>query len=163
MRRFSIIGLAAFIAVAVIAGGAVAGTSKTTKVIAFTAKYSGNATTQQNDSLVAIKANGSGTGTLLGAGKITGTGTADSSVKPCVPFTGPGSMTGKGGVLKFTVLTGSCGNGDEQGQVFALVGKAKVIGATGKLKKAKGTLKFTGTYDRGSGTFVVKFKGSLSI
>ena len=35
--------------------------------------------------------------------------------------------------------------------------------ATGKLKKATGTLKFTGVYDRGAGTFTVKFKGNLTL
>jgi len=68
-----------------------------------------------------------------------------------------------GSKLSFTVVPGSQGCGDEQGQVFSVVGKANVTKGTGKLAKAHGLLKFTGVYDRGAGTFTVKFKGTLSM
>ena len=138
---------AGLVAVAVVAVGAAAATAAThVKVIAFTATYSGQATTQQSDTTVAITANGTG----------------DSSQQPCVPFTGPGKMTGVAGTtLSFKVATGAKGCGDEAGQVFSVVGYATVTNATGKLKKAKGTLKFTGSYDRSSGDFSVKFTGKL--
>jgi hypothetical protein len=154
----------ALAAVAVVAAGAAAGTTKgAVKVVPFSASYSGSATTQQTDNTVAIAANGTGTGAPIGAGKITGKGTGDSSQRPCVPFTGTGTMTGTAGTtLTFKVTSGSNGCGDEAGEVFALVGHANVVGATGKLKKAKGTLKFTGTYNRTSGAFAVKFAGTLS-
>jgi len=132
-----------------------------TKTIAFTASYSGTADVKMTDSIADIAANGSGTGTLLGSSKLAGTGKGDSSVQPCVPFSGPGTLTGVGTKLSFTVVSGSQGCGDEQGQVFSIAGKAKVTSATGKLKKATGTLKFSGLYDRGAGTFTVKFKGTL--
>ena len=146
--------------VAMLASTGAAATPK--KTVAFTASYSGTAAVNVTDSLANIQANGTGTGTLLGSGKVSGAGTGDSSVQPCVPFTGPGTLTGTGGKLGFTVLAGSTGCGDEGGQVFSIAGKAKVTSATGKLKKATGTLKFTGTYDRGAGTFTVKFKGTLT-
>jgi hypothetical protein len=153
----------ALVAVAVVASGAVAGTSKSgVKVVPFSASYTGTATTQQTDTTVAIAANGTGTGAAIGAGKITGNGTGDSSVRPCVPFTGTGAMTGTAGTtVNFKVISGSNGCGDEAGEVFALVGHASVVKATGKLAKAKGTLKFTGTYNRTSGAFSVKFTGTL--
>jgi len=155
--------LAALAAVAVVVGSAAAAPGTATRTIAFTAAYAGKATTQQTDNVVAISASGTGKGTLLGAGKITGKGTADSSVRPCTPFTGPGTMTGTAGTkLSFKVIPGSKGCGDESGQVFSLVGHATVVSATGKLKKAKGTLKFTGTYDRSNGSFNVKFTGKLT-
>jgi len=147
--------------VALLAAVSTAG-AVTPKKIAFTASYSGTAAAQVNDNVADITANGSGTGTLLGASKITGAGKGDASVQPCVPFTGPGTMTGPGGKLGFSVISGSTGCGDEQGQVFSISGKANVTSATGKLKKAKGTLKFTGIYDRNAGTFSVKFKGTLT-
>jgi hypothetical protein len=162
MERFFKSGLAALFAVAVVAGSAAAGTAQSTKVIAFTGTYAGNATTQQTDNVVDINANGTGKGTLIGGGKITGLGKGDSSVRPCVPFTGTGSMVGTGGTVKFKVTSGANGCGDEAGQVFALVGHATVLSATGKLKKAKGTLKFTGTFDRSNGAFQVKFTGKLT-
>ena len=73
----------------------------------------------------------------------------------------PGTIVGPGGKIAFTVVSGSKGCGDEQGQVFSLSGLANVTSATGKLAKAKGTLRFTGVYDSGAGTFSVKFKGTL--
>jgi hypothetical protein len=139
------------------------GTAATAKKLAFTASYSGTAVAQVTDQTAALSANGTGTGTKIGASKITGTGSANTSVQPCAPFTGPGSMTASNGTkLAFTVVNGSQGCGDEQGEVFSLSGKANVTSGTGKLAKAKGTLKFTGVYDRNAGTFAVKFTGTLT-
>ncbi len=131
------------------------------KPIAFVGKYTGTATTQATDNVVDIKAAGKGLGTLIGAGKVTGTGTGDSSQRPCVPFTGTGLITGAGGTITFKVNPGASGCGDDAGQLFSVSGKAVVVKATGKLAKAKGTLKMTGTYDRSSGAFSVKFSGAL--
>lgn len=152
---------AAGVAAVLVAGSALAGTA-VKKPVAFSASYSGTAAVQVADNVANISANGAGKAVLIGAGKITGAGTGDSSQQPCVPFNGPGKMTGAKGTVAFTVLAGSQGCGDESGQVFAISGKAKVTKATGALKKAVGTLKFTGTYDRGAGTFSVKFKGTLT-
>lgn len=151
---------AAGVAAALVAGSALAGT--TVKIIPFTASYAGTASVQVADQVANIAANGKGTAVLVGAGTITGAGKGDASQQPCVPFTGPGKITGAKGTIAFTVLTGSTGCGDEGGQVFSISGKAKVVKATGTLAKAKGTLKFTGVYDKGAGTFTVKFKGSLT-
>jgi hypothetical protein len=129
--------------------------------IAFVGKYSGTATTQAADNVVTINAKGTGVGTRLGGGKISGLGTGDSSQQPCVPFTGTGSMSGPGGTLTFKVTPGSSGCGDDSGQVFSVTGKAAVLKGTGKLAKVKGLLKMTGTYDRSSGDFTVKFSGTL--
>jgi len=139
-------------------------TSATPKSISFTASYAGTAVVQVTDQVADISASGKGTGTLIGKSSISGKGTADASVQPCAPFTGPGTMTGPTGTkLVFTVANGSQGCGDEQGQVFSLSGKANVTNGTGKLKKTHGTLRFTGFYDRGQGIFTVKFKGTLTI
>ena len=150
----------AVVALALTAGAALGSSAK---VVVFAASYSGTATVTVNDSLATISATGTGKGTGLGAGKITGNGTGDSSQQPCVPFTGPGAMTGTGkNKLTFKVVSGSTGCGDEAGQVFSLSGKALVVKGTGALAKAKGTLKFTGVYDRGAGTFTIKFRGKLT-
>jgi hypothetical protein len=139
------------------------GAAATVKKVTFTANYSGTANVQVNGNVANISANGAGTGTLLGKGAISGTGTGDSSQQPCVPFSGPGVMTGIAGTkLSFTVPQGARGCGDEAGQVFSVVGHATVTKGTGKLAKAHGTLKFTGTYNRGDGSFSVNFKGTLA-
>jgi hypothetical protein len=132
------------------------------KSVPFTAKYAGTASTSITGSTAAISATGTGLGTLIGAGKLTGAGSGDSSQQPCVPFGGTGSMTGAHGTITYKLITGSTGCGDDGGHNFSLVGHALVLKATGLLAKAKGTLKFTGLYNRDDGTFSVKFTGILT-
>lgn len=151
---------AAVVALASLSVGAASASS--TKVVRFAAAYKGTAVVKVTDNVADITATGTGTASQIGAGKVTGVGKGDTSVQPCVPFVGPGSITGKSGKVTFTVLPGSTGCGDEEGNVFSISGKAKVVKATGKLAKAKGTLKFTGVYDRGAGTFSIKFSGKLT-
>jgi hypothetical protein len=145
-----------------LAGSALAGTLRSGATIAFTAKYAGTAVTKVTDDVADISATGTGKGTLIGAGKISGKATGDASQQPCVPFGGTGRMTGVAlTTINFKVVSTSKGCGDESGQFFSLSGKAVVLKATGKLRNAKGTLKFTGTYNRATGAFTVKFFGSL--
>ncbi len=155
--------LALLVVVAAAFAAAGGGAKVKPKPIAFVGTYAGTAVTKTTDTTVAITANGTGKGTLIGAGKITGVGTGDTSQQPCVPFIGTGKMVGTGsnGVIIFKVVPGSSGCGDQQGQSFVVSGKATILKATGKLLKRKGTLKMTGTFDRSTGAFTVKFRGSL--
>ena len=132
MRIFRISLVAAAVAALVAAAAASALPSTS---VPFTAKYSGQASTKVDDAthIATILANGTGKGTLIGAGT----------------------------TISFKVATTAQGCGDEGGHVFSLKGYATVLKATGKLAKAKGTLKFTGVYDRDGGTFSVKFTGTL--
>jgi hypothetical protein len=161
VNKLWVVACGAALAVAVLVTSALAATMVTKKVVPFSAKYTGTAVTKSTDNVVDISANGTGTGTLIGAGKITGVGTGDSSVRPCVPFNGTGSMKGAHGTITFKVKPGTGGCGDDSGELFSISGKALVTKATGKLAAAKGTLKMTGTYDRASGAFSIKFAGSL--
>jgi hypothetical protein len=141
---------------------ATAATALPVKTVAFSAKYSGQASSKVDGNTATISATGTGTGTLIGAGKLTGGGTGDSSQQPCIPFGGTGKLTGTAGTtVAFKVISTSQGCGDEGGHLFSLKGTATVLKATGKLAKAKGTLRFTGVYDRDGGTFSVKFTGTL--
>lgn len=157
MKRLSILAVAV-LALAIASAAATA----VKKPIVFTGKYTGTATTQAADNVVTITANGTGAGTKIGSGKITGAGKGDSSKQPCVPFTGTGKVIGPKGTLIFKVNPGSSGCGDEAGQLFSVSGKATVLKGTGLLAKRKGTLKMTGTFDRSSGAFTVKFTGKLA-
>ena len=157
--QFSILALAVVILTAVTATAALAAAPKK---IVFSAKYSGNATTKVDGNTATIAANGTGTGLTIGAGSITGLGTGDTSQQPCVPFTGTGTMKGTGGTVTFKVLTGSSGCGDEGGHTFTITSHLAVLKATGKLAKAKGTLKLTGVYNHDDGSFSVKVSGTLS-
>ena len=159
MRTFRV----SLVAAAVAALVATAAASALPAKIPFTGSYSGQASTKVDGNLATISATGTGKGTLIGASKLTGGGTGDSSQQPCVPFGGTGKLTGVAGTtISFKVAQTAQGCGDEGGHVFSLKGYATVLKATGKLAKAKGTLKFTGVYDRDGGTFSVKFTGTLT-
>jgi len=132
--------------------------------VAFTATYTGKATTKVTGQTVAISAQGAGKGSIIGASKIAGTGKGDASNPPCVPFSGPGTITGVGAKLTFAVLRTSrgCAAQDDQNNV-TVTGQLKITGGTGKLARAHGTLKFTGKYNRGTGAFTVKLTGALAL
>jgi hypothetical protein len=155
--RFSIL----VAALAALTLAAVASASVTTTSIPFLGKYAGQATTKVDGNTVTIAATGKGSGTLIGKGSITGNGTGDSSQQPCVPFGGTGKITGAAGSIIFKANPGASGCGDEGGHTFTVKGYLLVVKATGKLLKAKGTLKFTGIYSRDDGTFSVKVTGTL--
>ena len=104
--------------------------------VPFTAKYAGTAVTKATDNVVDITANGKGTGTLIGLGKITGAGKGDSSQQPCVPFTGLGKMSGPGGTITFKVNPQSSGCGDEVRQ--ALLGDRQGDGREGDRQACEG-------------------------
>jgi hypothetical protein len=154
--RFTLIAAAAVLVTALVASTASASTP-----ILFTGKYAGQAATKVEGDVVTISATGTGKGSIIGAGQVTGQGTGDSSQQPCVPFGGTGKITGASGTIAFKLLTGANACGDEGGHVFSIKGTLAVVKATGKLAKAKGSLRFTGVYDRDGGTFSVKFTGTL--
>ncbi len=158
MRTIRYVALAAF-AAALLATSAVAAPKKS---ILITGTFAGTASTNISGTTATIAANGSGKVTLIGSGKIVGNGTADTSQQPCTPFGGTGKITAAGGVITFTVPTSSSGCGDEGGHTFAITGLMKVTKATGKLAKAKGSIRFTGTYSHDDGSFSIKLRGSLT-
>lgn len=157
--RFSILALAAVVLAAVLASTSLAAAPKK---VAFAGKYAGTATTKIDGSTATIAASGKGTATQIGSGSITGLGTGDTSQQPCIPFTGTGKIAGSGGTITFKVLPGSSGCGDEGGHNFTITSHLAVLKATGKLAKAKGTLKLTGAYSHDDGSFTVKVSGTLT-
>ena len=132
------------------------------KKIAFVGSYSGQATTLNDGGTVTITAKGNGSGTLIGAGAISANGTGDSSQQPCVPFGGTGTITGAGGTIAFKANPGATGCGDDGGHNFTVKVYLAVTSATGKLAKAKGTLRGVGTYSRDDGSFQLKLTGTLT-
>jgi hypothetical protein len=130
---------------------------------AFSASYSGIATEKVSGQTITALTKGKGTGTLVGKSTISGTVVASTANPPCSPFNGPGVIAGNGGKLKVTVLPISrgCAAGEDDRDNISLSGSAKVNGGTGKYRAAKGTLRFTGHYDRGSGAFTVRLRGTL--
>jgi hypothetical protein len=145
---------------AVLAGNALAHTT------AFSASYKGLVTEKVNGQTVTATVRGTGTGTPIGKSTISGVVVATTAPdSPCAPFKGPGVISGKSGKLKVTVTPTSrgCAAGEDDRNNISVAGSVKVNGGTGKYRKAKGVLRFTGHYDRGSGAFSVKLKGALSL
>ena len=161
MTKFRI-SIVALVIVALTAVTAAAAMAAAPKKVVFAGKYAGNATTKVDGNTATISAKGTGTATSIGAGSIAGLGTGDTSQQPCIPFTGTGTMTGAGGTVTFKVLPGSSGCGDEGGHNFTITAHLAVLKATGKLAKAKGTLKMTGVYSHDDGSFSVKVSGTLT-
>jgi hypothetical protein len=158
VRKFQLVTLAFVIVVLATATAALAAQSKK---VPFTGSYTGQATTQVAGDTANIAATGSGKATVLGSSKLTGKGTGDTSQQPCVPFGGTGLLKSSAASIAFKVVSNAKGCGDEGGHTFSVSGYITVTKATGKLAKAKGTLKFTGVYDRDDGSFSVKFTGTL--
>jgi hypothetical protein len=159
VRKFRVVTLTLAAIVLVTGTAAVAATSK--KKVTFLGTYSGQATTKVDGNTVTIGATGSGRATVLGPSTLTGAGTGDTSQQPCVPFGGTGLLKGSGASIAFKLVSGAKGCGDEGGHTFSVSGYVSVTKATGKLARAKGTLKFTGTYSHDDGSYSVKFTGTL--
>ena len=130
---------------------------------AFSASYTGKATVKISGSRADIAADATGTGTVVGKSKLSGRGVGNEA-EPCPLFGGPGTITVANGAKLNFVITASGGSActDEEGKLFSLVGRATIKGGTGKYAKAKGTFKFTGSYDRGNGLFRIKLRGTLT-
>jgi hypothetical protein len=135
-----------------------------TKKITFTGSYKGTVAEKVDGANVTAVANASGKGTLIGSSKLAGTVKATTANPPCSPISGPGTIKGSKGMLKITVITPSrgCAAGEDDQDNISVSGTAKVAGGTAMFKKAKGSLHFTGHYDRKGGSFNVKLTGSLT-
>jgi hypothetical protein len=128
--------------------------------VAFSGKYSGHASVTVSGSSVTISSvSGTGTGTD-GITKLTGANGSGTTSGTCAFFSGPGMLSGTGGKLSLAVKSSSSGCGS--GNQIAVKGSATVKGVSGKLKKAKGTVKFSGTYDKTTGNFTITISGPLT-
>jgi hypothetical protein len=162
MTKMRTAAIALVALVSLILGSAVATGAPGAKIINFSAKYKGTATVKVTGEVVdSIAAKGTGTGIPIGKGTITGLGKGEAKQQPCNNWGGTGVLKGTKGTITFKMLAGTQGCGDEEGNFFSIVGRAVVTKATGKLAKAKGNLKVTGSYDRAAGTFIAKFTGKL--
>jgi hypothetical protein len=144
---------------ALVAGNALAHST------AFVGNYSGTVTEKVSGQTVTAYVKGKGKGTMVGKGTIGGTVVASTANPPCSAFSGPGYIAGTAGKLKVKVLPISrgCAASEEDQNNITFSGSAKVTGGTGKFRTAKGTLRFSGHYDRSSGAFTVKLRGTLRV
>jgi hypothetical protein len=144
----------------------VAGTaSAKTRTWAFSGTFAGTVTEKVDGQLVTATTKGKGKVTLIGMSTVSGvvkaTTTAD---QPCAPFGGPGTIASPKTTLKVVVVPTSrgCAASEEDRNNISVSGSVKVSGGTKVYKAAKGTLRFTGKYDRSSGAFTVKLTGKLT-
>jgi hypothetical protein len=153
----------AAIGLAVSAGTAFAAAPKP-KTVTFKGTYAGQVTEKVDGSNVTGRANGTGMSTAVGQGALTGTVAGTTANPPCSPLTGKGVISGPKGKLKLTLLSNSraCAASATDENSITYSGTAKVTGGTLKFKKAKGSIHFSGTYDRTSGAFNATFTGKLT-
>jgi hypothetical protein len=146
------------VAVAAVVVGSALGSSS-----ALVAKYSGTVTEKVDGQQITAVPKGKGTGTLIGKSTLTGVVKATTANPPCSPLNGPGTLTGAKGKLRVTLLSTSrgCAASEDDQNNISFSGSARVNGGTGKFRGAKGTLRFTGHYDRAGGTFNVKLTGTV--
>ena len=163
MRHFRAIPflIAAAAITAVVAGSALGAAQSR---VAFKGTYKGTVTEKVDGSSVTAVAGASGKGTVIGSSKLAGTVKATTANPPCSPLSGPGTLSGSKGKLKLNVVTGSrgCAAGEDDQDSIAVSGTAKVTGGTLKFTRAKGSLHFSGHYDRKAGSFNVTLTGSLT-
>jgi len=142
------------------------------KVVSFSGHYSGDTSLLINNGVATISAvHGKGSGTLVGASTVTGSGGASASAL-CDPFEGTGAIIGKQAKIDLTVLKSTsqgCSSGQSGPVTVTISGTARATGGTGKAAGASGMLKFTGsvnlkdTSGSQTGTFSVTFSGKLSV
>jgi hypothetical protein len=164
MRKFRFIAPA--VAAAVVAAAAVAPAyapaspaAHAAKTVKFSGKYSGKtAVTIKGSSIKIASVNGSGSGTD-GLNKLTGSNGTGHTSGTCGFFSGTAKISGSGGSLTLAVKSSSKGCGE--GNVKSVSGSATVTGGSGKLSGAKGTLSFSGSYNKSAGTFTVTISGSV--
>jgi hypothetical protein len=145
---------AVLVAAAIAAGAALAGTHT------FTASYSGRVTEKVvGDAVTATVAGKNATSRL--AGTVHG-----SQAAACSPLNGPATLKfGTKGTIKLSIVSKksrACAAGEDDRDHINVSGRVKVTGGTGKYAGATGLLTMKGLYNRGTGTFSVKFTGSLS-
>jgi plastocyanin len=135
------------------------------KTVAFTGSYAGQVTEKVDGSNVTALTNGTGTGTVIGKGTLTGTVTATTANPPCSPLAGTGTITGAKGTLKVTVGSTSrgCAASETDQTHITVSGTVNVTGGTLLFNKAKGSIHFSGAYDRTSGAFDIKLTGKLVV
>lgn len=162
MRFRVLVGTSVIGAAVLLAGSAVA-VAASVKTTPFKGSYAGRAIVRATGDTATLSATGVGTGTLIGKGKLTGTGIGANQT-PCPVFSGKGTMTGTKGNLNFTVKPGatSC-SGASASDPSVLKGTVTVVGGTGIFKKAKGTLTLGGTYTRATGKYAAIFTGKLTM
>ncbi len=164
MRHFRARILPAVAIGLVVVGTAVAAAPKP-KTVAFKGAYAGKVTEKVDGQNVTALSLGVGAGTTVGKGKLTGAVAATTANPPCSPLNGTGAITGPKGKLKVTLVPatskGCAASQDDQNNIL-VSGTAKVTGGTLKFRKAKGSLHFSGTYDRSSGAFSVKLTGKFT-
>jgi hypothetical protein len=175
VNRFWISGAlaVAFVAAAALASGSALGSSGSAQALApFRASFSGKAVVRVTGQRADITAAATGPARILGKSRIAGSlgksrlvgkGVGNNS-DPCPLFGGTATITASNGMkLNFTIPpAGGTGCTDEEAQLFSLSGRATVTGGTGKYVRTKGVLRFSGSFDRGTGLFNVAFTGTLT-
>jgi hypothetical protein len=172
MSRLRVLAVLVVVATACLFASPASAAATATKTIAFSGRYSGNASLLINNGQATISSiRGSGNNSFFGASTVSGKGSAAAS-EPCEPFGGTGSITGKGSKITFTVSKSTsqgCSSAPSGPVTVTFKGVAKATGGSGKAKGATGSLKFSGSLKLGgtsgsqSGSFKATVSGKLTV
>jgi hypothetical protein len=155
------------VAVALIAALAALAVAATRPAIAeptstpFSSSYSGTGSGHLSGTTVSGSATLAGHGTPIGTGTLTGSATGSFISSTCVTFDAHGTLSGPSGALKLSV-TGAqaCATGATAEEV-AFSGHAKIVGGSATFASARGTLRFSGSYNRVTNRVTVSFRGPI--
>jgi hypothetical protein len=162
-----------------VAHATLASHTTTTKKIAFKGSYKGTIALLMvgagatADSVKVTSIKGTGTGTLLGKGTVSGTGSAPATSQTDA-ITGKGILSGGGSKLMLTVVTSkSFGTAAATATPtsVSVSGVAKVTSGTGKYKGVSGNLTFKGSFNVASNSpggsesdaFTATLSGTLTV
>ncbi len=132
------------------------------RVHAFRAKYTGTGSGQATARGASGHASGSGTGNVIGPSRFSGAATAVVQSQSCVVFNGKLTMKGRGGRIVLSAHGGHACTSGPTGANVAFSGTATVTDGTGRFAGARGTLSFTGSYVKETGSVTISFKGRVS-
>jgi CHRD domain len=164
MERFRALFLPVVVSGLVVAAGTSFAAAPKPKTVAFKGSYAGQVREKVDGQNVTALASGTGVGTVVGKGKLLGTVAATTANPPCSPLSGTGAITGPKGNLTVTLLPTSrgCAASEQDQSSITFSGTAKVTGGTLTFKKAKGSIHFSGNYNRTNGAFNAKLTGTLT-
>jgi hypothetical protein len=128
----------------------------------FTARYAGHGSGQVSGNSASGSATATGRGNLIGRGTLYGSASGIVTSKTCVTFSGTAVLKGSSGSITLAARHAhACANGTDANDVL-FSGSATITGGSAAFAGARGTLLFTGTYLRPSGSVTITFRGRVS-
>jgi hypothetical protein len=128
----------------------------------FSASYTGTGTGAVSGTTASGSATLAGRGKPIGPSTLTGSGQGTFTSPTCVVFSGKATLKGRSGSIRVSVQGAkACATGSNANEV-SFSGQAKVLGGRSAFAHARGSLSFTGAYDRSTNAVRISFKGRIT-